>query len=110
MKDPVNNDGYYMGDGFVAFPNDLLSSLAVKSLSPSAFKAWVVFMRNSGKNGDPMLVSVSFKMVKDMEVCSSPTTFDKVKRELVAFGLLDQVSPGGLREMSVFKFSDRWKL
>lgn len=61
------------------------------------------------KNSHDKTVILTFSQAQKYGVCSSPTTFIEIKRELVKKGFLDPLEPGGLREPSKFILSYRWK-
>ena len=54
-------------------------------------------------------MKLTFGQAQKYGVCNSPTTFSKVKKELVKHGLLDPVDGGGLNAPAVFELSERWR-
>ena len=51
---------------------------------------------------------LTFSQAKNFKVCQSQSTFTKIKRELVQYGLLDPLDGGGLNAPAIFKVSNRW--
>jgi len=68
-----------------------------------------MYFRRDKKNGHQTKVVLTFSQAKKYRICSSPATFDKIKRELVGKGFLDPLESGGLNQPAVFELSDRWK-
>ena len=93
---------------FVPMEHRLIDSEVFISLSKTAKIAFMYFRRDK-KNGHQTEVILTFSQAQKYGICDSPTTFNKVKRELVQKGLLDQVEPGGLNQASIFDLSSRWK-
>tara|TARA_Y100001934_G_scaffold177211_1_gene209845 strand:- start:36 stop:485 length:450 start_codon:yes stop_codon:yes gene_type:complete len=94
---------------FVPLQHQLLDSLAFKSLG-HASKVGLIYFYKDKKNGHQENLILTFPQAKKYGVCSSPSTFNSVKKELVEKGLLDPFKPGGLGKHSIFKISYRWKL
>lgn len=94
--------------GFVAMEHRLLDSPPYRSLSSKA-KILFMYFRRDKKNGHQTNVVLTFSQAKEYGICSSPSTFDKIKRELVEKGFLDPLEPGRLNQPAVFILSDRWK-
>lgn len=86
----------------------LLDSDAFQSLSSTAKIAFMYFRRDM-KNGHQTEVVLTFPQAKKYGVCCSPSTFDRIKRELVEKGFLDPFEPGGLNQPAIFRLSNRWK-
>ena len=93
---------------FVPLGRPLLRSLAYTSLSRSAKIAYPYFLYDK-KNYHQDSVILTFSQARRFGVCQSPSTFTKIKRELVRHGFLDPVDGGGLNAPAVFKISLRWK-
>ena len=93
---------------FVPLEHRLLDSRAFHALTNNSKIAFTYFRRDR-KNGYQMDLTLTLKQAKGYGVCGSPTTFTKIKRELVAYGFLDPLNPGGLNEPAVFRESSRWK-
>tara|TARA_B100001964_G_C13791009_1_gene404479 strand:- start:106 stop:573 length:468 start_codon:yes stop_codon:yes gene_type:complete len=93
---------------FVPLQHNLLTSPAFTSLSTTAKVAYVYFLFDI-KRGDQTEVILTFEQAKKYSVCSSPTTFMEIKKELVSKGFLDQLESGGLNKPSKFKISYMWK-
>jgi hypothetical protein len=93
---------------FVPLEKILLESNAYKSLGKLAKIAFIYFKLDI-KNGHDKRVVLTISQAKKFSVCSSPSSFIKIKRELVSNGFLDPFEPGGLSEPSSFILSDRWK-
>ena len=94
---------------FVPLQHQLLDSLAFQSLG-HASKVGLIYFYKDKKNGHQENLILTFSQAKKYGVCSSPSTFNSVKKELVEKGLLDPFKPGGLGKHSIFKISYRWKL
>jgi hypothetical protein len=103
-----NKKGPKIEGGFVAMEHRRLDSDVFQSLRSTAKIAFMYFRRDM-KNGHQTKVILTLSQAKKYGVCSSPSTFDKIKRELVGKGFLDPLEPGGLNQPSVFNLSDRWK-
>lgn len=86
----------------------LLDSEIFQSLS-STTKIALMYFRRDKKNGHQTEVILTFPQAKKYGICSSPSTFDKIKRELVGKGFLDPYEPGGLNQPAIFELSGRWK-
>jgi len=86
----------------------LLDSPTFRSLNSKA-KILFMYFRRDKKNGHQTNVVLTFSQAKKYGICSSPSTFDKIKRELVEKGFLDPLEPGGLNQPAVLNLSDRWK-
>ena len=56
----------------------------------------------------PAFSYLLFSQAKNFKVCQSQSTFTKIKRELVQYGLLDPLDGGGLNAPAIFKVSNRW--
>jgi hypothetical protein len=93
---------------FVPLAHNLLKSKAYMDLSTGAKVALNYFLMDK-KSGHQTELILTFPQAKNYGVCSSPTTFNKIKKELVAKGFLDSSEPGGLGKHSVYKESYRWK-
>jgi hypothetical protein len=93
--------------GFVALPHSLVESEAYKSLSATAKLAYTYFKRDV-RSGHQENVTLTFGQAQKYGVCQSPSTFCKVKKQLVENGLLDPVDGGGLNAPAIFKLSRRW--
>ena len=93
---------------FVAMPHNLIDSDAFKSLSNTEKIAFLYFKRDV-KSSHQKEVILTFEQAKKYGVCTSPSTFNRVKKKLVLSGFLDPYEPGGLGKCSVFSLSDRWK-
>ena len=92
---------------FVPLGRPLLKSLAFTSLSSSAKIAYPYFLYDK-KNDHQDEVVLTFSQAKNFKVCQSQSTFTKIKRELVQYGLLDPLDGGGLNAPAIFKISNRW--
>ena len=103
MKNRKNKLG-----SFVPLGRPLLKSLAFTSLSSSAKIAYPYFLYDK-KNDHQDEVVLTFSQAKNFKVCQSQSTFTKIKRELVKYGLLDPLDGGGLNAPAIFKVSNRWK-
>ena len=97
-----------IGEGFVPLRHRLIESIAFKSLSGRAKIAYIYFLRDI-RSGHQEEVVLTFGQAKKYGVCCSPSTFGKVKKELVMHGFLDPVDGGGLNVHAIFRVSDRWK-
>jgi len=86
----------------------LLDSAVFQSLSSIAKVAFMYFRRDK-KNGYQTEVVLTFPQAKKYGVCGSPSTFDRIKRELVEKGFMDPLEPGGLNQPAIFELSNRWK-
>lgn len=93
---------------FVPIQHSLLTSEAYKSLGTSAKIAYIYFLKDI-KSSHQTDVILTFEQAKKFLVCTSPSTFQRVKKELVSHGFLDSVDGGGLNAPSKFKISYRWK-
>tara|TARA_B100000315_G_scaffold94826_1_gene87155 strand:+ start:8995 stop:9462 length:468 start_codon:yes stop_codon:yes gene_type:complete len=93
---------------FVPLQHSLLTSEAFRSLTKTAKVAYVYFLFDI-KRGDQTEVILTFEQAKKYSVCSSPTTFMEIKKELVSKCFLDQLEGGGLNKPSKFKISYMWK-
>ena len=93
---------------FVPMEHRLIDSEVFKSLSKTAKIAFMYFRRDK-KNGHQTEVILTFSQAQNYGVCSSPTTFNRTKKELVEKGFLDPFEPGGLNQPAIFVLSDRWK-
>ncbi len=100
--------GQKISGQFVPLQHQLLDSLAFQSLGNRA-KVGLIYFHKDKKNGHQENLILTFPQAKEYGVCSSPSTFDSVKKELVEKGFLDSFEPGGLGKCSVFKISNRWK-
>ena len=94
---------------FVPLRHQLIESAAFMSLSSTAKIAYIYFMHDI-KNDYESEVILTLGQAKKYNVCRSPSTFDKAKRELVQNGLLDSIDGGGLNAPAIFKLSERWRL
>lgn len=95
---------------FFCVLHQLLDSKAFIELSPSAKACWLYFMKDKKTDHHPIRVVLTFNQAVKAGVCKSPNTFNKLKRELVAHGLLDQIEVGGLNKPAAFELSDRWEM
>ena len=102
MKDRKNKLG-----SFVPLQRPLLRSLAFLSLSNAAKVAYTYFLYDK-KSSHQDEVVLTFSQAKNFKVCQSQSTFTKIKRELVQYGLLDPLDGGGLNAPAIFKVSNRW--
>ena len=102
MKDRKNKLG-----SFVPLQRPLLRSLAFLSLSNTAKVAYTCFLYDK-KSSHQDEVVLTFSQAKNFKVCQSQSTFTKIKRELVKYGLLDPLDGGGLNAPAIFKVSNRW--
>jgi len=93
---------------FVPMEHRLIDSKVFISLSKTAKISFMYFRRDI-KDSHQTEVILTFSQAQKYGVCNSPTTFNKVKKELVQKGFLDQVEPGGLNQASIFDLSSRWK-
>lgn len=104
--------GFYINkeDNSLCIAPELMESVAMYSLSKTAFKLF--FMMISARENDisPIRTSISFLNSRRFNICTSSSTFVRIKKELVEKGLLNQISEGGAGLSAVFEFSDRWKL
>lgn len=82
-----------IGEKFVALPKSLLLSKVFISLSSNAKIAFIYFKYDI-KNGHETEVILTFNQAKKYGVCKSPSTFDLIKKELVAKGFLDPLGGG----------------
>ena len=94
---------------FVPLQHQLLDSSAFQSLGNRA-KVGLIYFHKDKKNGHQENLVLTFPQAKKYGVCSSPSTFNSVKKELVEKGFLDPFKPGGLGKNSIFRISHRWKL
>ena len=94
---------------FVPLPYILLESEAFKALSPSARIAYVCFLCDRRNNHQTDVMLTFGQARKKFCVCSSPSTFGKIKKELVDKGFLDPLESGGLNKPSKFDLSERWR-
>mgnify|MGYP001262978297 CR=1 FL=1 len=93
---------------FVPLQHKLLESKAFQSLTKSAKVAYIYFLFDI-KSGHQKEVILTFEQAKKHFVCSSPSTFMKIKKELVNNGFLNQLEGGGLNSPTKFAISHRWK-
>ena len=94
--------------GFVPLSHKLIESGAYKTLSTTGKLAYIYFLRDI-RNGHQEEVVLTFGQAKKYNVCQSPSTFGKAKKQLVGNGLLDPVDGGGLNSPAVFRRSERWR-
>ena len=92
---------------FVMMTRKILYSKAFKELSQSAKLAYMYFAIDQKSKEDKKVI-LTYGQAKGHGVCRSPSTFSKVKKELVCYGFLNPLEGGGLNQHSVFELSERW--
>lgn len=105
MKRKPKPVGYH--GKFVMMTREILYSKAFRELSQSAKLAYIYFAIDQKSKEDKKVI-LTYGQAKEHGVCRSPSTFSKVKKELVHYGFLDPLKRGGLNEHSVFELSGRW--
>ena len=105
MKRKPKPVGYH--GKFVMMTREILYSKAYQELSQSAKLAYIYFAIDQKSKEDKKVI-LTYGQAKEHGVCRSPSTFSKVKKELVRYGFLDPLKRGGLNEHSVFELSGRW--
>ena len=93
---------------WIRLTRKLLKHEAFKTLGSTAKVTYLYFLLDKRMKGQTECI-LTFAQAKENGICSSPDTFDKVKKKLVNHGFLDLLDGGGFNEPARFKYSDCWE-